>query len=198
MATSRDNKSISQFKSALVGGGARPNLFEVELTTLPTGVTGWSADNFRFMAKAAALPAQNIAAIDVPFRGRIFKVAGDRTIDTWTVTIINDESFELRNAFEQWTEIIAKLDNNLGATSPDAYMTNATVFQLGRGSTKSSKDSTGTANAVLKEYTFQNIFPTTVGEIALSYDTGDTIEEFDVEFQVQSLNLNNGSATPNG
>ena len=198
MATERDNKSISQFKSALVGGGARPNLFEVELTTLPTGITGWSADNFRFMAKAAALPAQNIAAIDVPFRGRIFKVAGDRTIDTWTVTIINDESFELRNAFEQWTEIIAKLDNNLGATEPGSYMTNATVFQLGRGSTKSSKDSTGTTNAVLKEYEFINIFPTTVSEIALSYDTGDTIEEFDVEFQVQSLNLNNGSATPNG
>ena len=197
MATSRDNKSISQFKSALVGGGARPNLFEVELTTLPTGIA-WNANNFRFMAKAAALPAQNIAAIDVPFRGRIFKVAGDRTIDTWTVTIINDESFELRNAFEQWTELIAKLDNNLGATNPDSYMTNATVFQLGRGSTKSSKDSTGSQNAVLKEYTFQNIFPTTVGEIALSYDTGDTIEEFDVEFQVQSLNLNNGAATPNG
>tara|TARA_Y100001938_G_scaffold111715_1_gene152942 strand:- start:143 stop:736 length:594 start_codon:yes stop_codon:yes gene_type:complete len=197
MATSRDNKSISQFKSALVGGGARPNLFEVELTTLPTGIS-WNSDNFRFMAKAAALPAQNIAAIDVPFRGRIFKVAGDRTIDTWTVTIINDESFELRNAFEKWTEVIAKLDNNLGATQPDAYMTDATVYQLGRGSTKSSKNSDGTSNAVLKEYTFQNIFPTTVSEIALSYDTGDTIEEFDVEFQVQSLNLNNGAPKPNG
>ena len=197
MATSRENKSISQFKSSLIGGGARPNLFEVELTTLPAGIS-WNSENFRFMAKAAALPAQNIAQIDVPFRGRIFKVAGDRTIDTWTVTIINDESFELRNAFEQWTEVIAKLDNNLGATQPDAYMTDATVYQLGRGSTKSSKNSDGSANAVLKEYTFQNIFPTTVSEIALSYDTGDTIEEFDVEFQVQSLNLNNGATKPNG
>ena len=196
MATSRDNKSISQFKSALIGGGARPNLFEVELTTLPAGIS-WNAENFRFMAKAAALPAQNIAQIDVPFRGRIFKVAGDRTIDTWTVTIINDESFELRNAFEQWTEVIAKLDNNLGATDPSAYMTNAKVFQLGRGSSKSSKDSTGNANAVLKEYEFVDIFPTTISEIALSYDTGDTIEEFDVEFQVQSLNLT-GAGSPNG
>ena len=196
MATSRENKSISQFKSALIGGGARPNLFEVELTTLPGGIS-WNADNFRFMAKAAALPAQNIAQIDVPFRGRIFKVAGDRTIDTWTVTIINDESFELRNAFEQWTEIIAKLDNNLGATDPSAYMTNAKVFQLGRGSQKSSKNSDGSSNAVLKEYEFIDIFPTTISEIALSYDTGDTIEEFDVEFQVQSLNLT-GTGSPNG
>ena len=196
MATSRENKSISQFKSSLIGGGARPNLFEVELTTLPAGIS-WNAENFRFMAKAAALPAQNIAQIDVPFRGRIFKVAGDRTIDTWTVTIINDESFELRNAFEQWTEVIAKLDNNLGATDPAAYMTNAKVFQLGRGSSKSSKDSTGNSNAVLKEYEFVDIFPTTISEIALSYDTGDTIEEFDVEFQVQSLNLT-GTGSPNG
>jgi hypothetical protein len=196
MATSRENKSISQFKSALIGGGARPNLFEVELTTLPAGIS-WNSENFRFMAKAAALPAQNIAAIDVPFRGRIFKVAGDRTIDTWTVTIINDESFELRNAFEQWTEQIAKLSNNLGATNPDAYMTNAKVFQLGRGSDKASKDASGSSNAVLKEYEFIDIFPTTVGEIALSYDTGDTIEEFDVEFQVQSLNLT-GTGSPNG
>ena len=155
MATSRDNKSISQFKSALIGGGARPNLFEVELTTLPNDIA-WNADNFRFMCKAAALPAQNIAQIDVPFRGRIFKVAGDRTIDT-----------------------------------------NAKVFQLGRGSTKASTNSDGSSNAVLKEYEFVDIFPTTISEIALSYDTGDTIEEFDVEFQVQSLNLT-GAGSPNG
>ena len=193
----RDNHSISDFKSKLIGGGARPNLFEVQLTDVPN-FPSWNKSDFKFMCKASSLPASNIANIDVPFRGRIFKVAGDRTIDTWTVTIINDESFELRNAFEKWTEVIAKLDNNLSATNPDAYMTDATVFQLGRGSTKSSKNSDGTANAVLKEYTFQNIFPTTVSEIALSYDTGDTIEEFDVEFQVQSLNLNNGAPKPNG
>jgi|TARA_B100000963_G_scaffold359533_1_gene387128 hypothetical protein len=196
MATTRDNRTISQFKSTLIGGGARPNLFEVELATFPGGID-WNAANFRFMCKAAALPAQNIAQIDIPFRGRTFKVAGDRTIDTWTVTIINDESFELRNSFEQWTELIAKLDNNLGATDPSAYMVNAKVFQLGRGSVKSSKDSTGDANSVLKEYEFIDIFPTTVSEIALSYDTGDTIEEFDVEFQVQSLRLT-GSGSPNG
>ena len=195
MATSRENKTISMFKSALVGGGARPNLFEVELTTLPAGIT-WSADNFRYMCKAAALPAQNIAAIDIPFRGRIFKVAGDRTIDTWTVTVINDEGFTLRNAFEEWTEQIARLSNNLGATDPSEYMVNAKVFQLGRGSTASSKDSSGDSNVVLKEYEFIDIFPTNVSAIDLSYDTGDTIEEFTVEFQVQSISVT-GSGEPN-
>ena len=197
MATSRANKSISDFKSALIGGGARPNLFEVELTTLPDGVTGWDADSFQFLCKAAALPAQNIASIDVPFRGRIFKVAGDRTIDTWTVTVINDEDFVLRNAFENWTQQIADLTTNLGATDPSAYMTNAKVFQLGRGSSKASTDSSGNENVVLKEYEFIDIFPTSVSAIDLSYDTGDTIEEYTVEFQVQSLNLA-GAGSPNG
>ena len=197
MATTRPNKNISDFKSKLIGGGARPNLFEVELTTLPDGVTGWDADSFQFLCKAAALPAQNIASIDVPFRGRIFKVAGDRTIDTWTVTVINDEDFVLRNSFENWTQQIADLTTNLGATDPSAYMTNAKVFQLGRGSTKASTSSDGNENVVLKEYEFIDIFPTSVSAIDLSYDTGDTIEEYTVEFQVQSLNLA-GAGSPNG
>ena len=196
MASTRENKTISNFKSALIGGGARPNLFEVELTTLPNGVA-WDADKFRYMCKASSLPASNIAAIDVPFRGRIFKVAGDRTIETWSVTIINDEDFKLRNAFEQWMEQIAKLDNNLGATLPESYMTNATVFQLGRGSVPISKNSDGNNNSVLKEYEFIDIFPTTISAIDLSYDSSDAIEEFTVDFNVQSYRLS-GAGSPNG
>ena len=197
MATSRANKNISQFKSKLIGGGARPNLFEVELTTLPPNVvSNWDADIFQFMCKAASLPAQNIANIDIPFRGRIFKVAGDRTIDTWTITVINDEDFRFRNAFENWTQQIANLDDNMGTTDPSAYMVDAKVYQLGRGSEKSSQNNGGTENVVLKEYEFQNIFPTNVSAIDLSYDTGDTIEEFTVEFQVQSLKLT-GAGNPN-
>ena len=188
MAT-RANQTISTFKSKLIGGGARPNLFEVEIAKFPDSVTGWSADDFKFMCKAAALPAQNIASIDVPFRGRTFKVAGDRTIDTWTVTIINDESFNLRRAFEEWTEQIAKLDNNLGSTQPASYMVNAIVYQLGRGETKSSTTNAGTKNAVLSKYKFIDIFPTNVSQIDLSYDSTDTIEEFTVEFQVQSIEI---------
>ena len=194
MAKTRENKSISQFKGALIGGGARPNLFEVELTTLPAGIE-WSADNFRYMCKAAALPASNVAAIDVPFRGRIFKVAGDRTFDTWTVTIINDEGFILRTAMEEWMNQISKLENNLGATNPASYMTNAKVYQLGRGSKTSSEDNTGDKNTVLREYEFVDIFPTNISASDLSYESSDTIEEFTVEFQVQSFSLaGNGSA----
>ena len=195
MATSRENKTLSQFKSTLLGGGARPNLFEVELTTLPSGIT-WDAEVFRYLCKAAALPASNIAQIDVPFRGRIFKVAGDRTFDVWQITVINDEDFKIRTAFEEWMDQISKLDNNMGATDPSAYMTNATVYQLGRGSQKSSRDNSGSSNAVLKEYEFVDIFPTAISAIDLSYDTSDAIEEFTVDFQVQSFTMKSGG--PNG
>ena len=195
MATSRENKTLSQFKSTLLGGGARPNLFEVELTTLPSGIT-WDAEVFRYLCKAAALPASNIAQIDVPFRGRIFKVAGDRTFDVWQITVINDEDFKIRTAFEEWMDLISKLDNNMGATDPNAYMTNATVYQLGRGSQKSSRDNNGSSNAVLKEYEFVDIFPTAISAIDLSYDTSDAIEEFTVDFQVQSFSMQSGG--PNG
>jgi|TARA_B100000925_G_scaffold59479_1_gene39689 hypothetical protein len=190
MATTRENRTISDFKSRLVGGGARPNLFEVRMTDLPDFVDDWPSETFQFMCKAAALPASNIAPIDVPFRGRIFKVAGDRTIDTWTITIINDEDFRIRNAMEAWMDGIAKLSNNLGATNPSAYMRNATVFQLGRGANPRSTDADGDRNAVLAEYEFIDMFPTNISQIDLSYDSSDTIEEFTVEFQVQSFNLN--------
>ena len=188
MAT-RTTKTISDFRGALLGGGARPNLFEVQLANLPAGVEGWDGTNFQYMCKAAQLPASVIANIDVPFRGRIFKVAGDRTIETWSVTVINDEDFKIRNAFEQWMQLIAKLDTNIGATTPNAYMVDAEVFQLGRGSKvgKESNTNAGNNSAILKQYKMQGIFPTNLAGIDLSYDTGDTIEEFTVEFQVQSF-----------
>jgi hypothetical protein len=196
MASTKENRTISDFKGALIGGGARSNLFEVELTTLPAGIS-WNSSDFSYMCKAATLPASNVANIDIPFRGRTFKVAGDRTIDPWTVTIINDESFNLRTAFEEWTDLIAKLDNNLGATDPNAYMVNAKVYQLGRGSTPSSKSNSGTANSVLKEYEFFNIWPSAVAAIDVSYDSTDSIEEFTVDFQVQSYSFA-GAGGPNG
>ena len=197
MAASKENRTISQFKSRLAGGGARPNLFEVELTLdgegLGFSLPGYDATQMAFLCKAANLPAQNIASIDVPFRGRIFKVAGDRTIDTWTITIINDEDFRLRRAMEFWTEQIAALDTNLGATSPNAYMAAAKVYQLGRGSSPRSTDNSGDSNSVLAEYEFVDIFPTEVSAIDLSYDSSDTIEEFTVTFQVQSIRILKGT-----
>ena len=187
-------RTIGQFKSQLAGGGARPNLFEVELTN--NAVKGdrsseWDQEKFSFLCKAASLPASNIAAIDVPFRGRIFKVAGDRTVDVWTVTVINDEDFKFRNALEGWMELIVRLSNNDGATSPTAYMSNAVVKQLGRGEAAESTTSSAgsTTQSVLKTYKFIDIFPTNISAIDLSYDSGDTIEEYTVEFAVNNFEI---------
>ena len=196
-------RTITDFKTALQGGGARPNLFEVDIPNIPAVADGidWDADTFKFLCKAAALPASNVAPIDVPFRGRILKVAGDRTFDTWTVTVINDEDFKLRSAFELWMNGISKLDNNTGATQPSSYMANAIVHQLGRGADKGRHSTTnsdiagGTAIKPLRTYMFNDIFPTNISQIDLSYDTGDTIEEYTVEFQVQYWTAGSGQVS---
>ena len=167
-------RTITQFKSKLVGGGARPNLFEVEIPSFPVaaGANAWrtgdsqESDMFKFMCKAAQLPASNIAEIAVPFRGRTLKVAGDRTFDTWTITVINDENFLLRNAFESWMQGISKNSNNTGATNPADYMTYALVHQLGRGADRGASSSEASASVggstivPLKTYTFFDILPT--------------------------------------
>jgi hypothetical protein len=177
--------SIQDFKSALIGGGARPNLFEV---TIPGAIPGGGSltANFPILCKSAALPASNIASIDVPFRGRIFKVAGDRTFDTWTITVINDQSFEIRTAMEAWMQSIGQYADGSGFTNPQDYMRDAFVKQFRRGVSNVGTDiAVGSGLEVAKTYKFYDIFPTNISAIDLSYDTADTIEEFTVEFQVQ-------------
>ena len=199
-------KTITDFRSKLTGGGARPNLFEVNLGNFGgDGITGdWNTNieqEFRFMCKAAQIPASTIASIDIPFRGRTLKVAGDRTIENWTVTVINDEDFKLRNAFEAWMNGIARLSNNTGATKPQDYMTDAFVHQLGRGysqgrfSGQNSQTAGNSSVIPLKSYKFVDIFPVAVSSIELSYDSSDTIEEFTVEFAVQTFESLSTDAT---
>ncbi len=199
-----NTKTISEFKTKLSGGGARPNLFEVVIPSFPSGVNdAWDQEeqrDFKFLCKAAQLPGSTVPAISVPFRGRILKVAGDRTFDDWTITVINDESFNLRTAFETWMNGISKLDDGTGIVNPNSYMTDAMVRQLGRSSTAGSLDNNGglgNENVVLRTYNFFDIFPTEVSAIDLSYDTSDTIEEFTVTFAVQyyaiGLNVNDAA-----
>ena len=167
-------RNITNFRDRLVGGGARPNLFEVELAfPEEIAVDNDVKDKARFLVKAAALPASNITPIDVNFRGRILKIAGDRTFDTWTVTVLNDVDFSIRSAFEKWMNLINKMEDNTGETDPAVYQPDAYVHQLDRdGST-------------LRTYKFHDVFPTNISAIDLSYETVDSVEEFTVEFQVQ-------------
>ena len=188
-------RTISQFKSKLIGGGTRPNLFEVQVN-FPDGVdlgiqsdggpNEFDGDRFRFLCKAAQLPASNVANLEVPFRGRTLKVAGDRTFDPWTVTVINDQDFGHYRAFQAWAQNIAQYGDSSGLTNPNDYMGQATVYQLGRNAASTqAAASSATDSNILAQYKFVDIFPTTVAAIDLSYDTSDTIEEFTVDFQVQ-------------
>ena len=187
MATTR---TLSEFKSKLAGGGARPNLFEVSIPAFPTMVgANWVDEDFNFLCKAAQLPASTVASVPVAFRGRELKVAGERTFDPWTVTIINDENFEMRTAFEQWMNKLSKLNDATGVTNPTSYMQNAFVKQLGRGASPESTTNTGGNSSVLRTYQFYDIWPSNVSAIELSYDTTNTVEEFTVEFQVQYFTI---------
>ena len=187
-------RTISQFKSKLIGGGVRPNLFEVQVN-FPDGVDlgiqndgggQFDGDRFRFLCKASSLPASNVGNIDIPFRGRTLKVAGDRTVDDWSVTVINDEDFGHRRAFEAWAQNIAQYGDSAGLTDPSSYMGQATVYQLGRtAASTQGLNSPAQDSNILAQYKFVDIWPTTVDAVELSYDTGDTIQEFGVTFKVQ-------------
>ena len=187
-------RTISQFKSKLIGGGTRPNLFEVQVNfpdTVNLGIQGdgdgqFDGDRFRFLCKAAQLPASNVGVLEVPFRGRVMKVAGDRTFDPWTVTVINDQDFGHYRAFQAWAQNIAQYGDSSGLTNPNDYMGQATVYQLGRNDAGRQGEGTTATNAsILAEYKFVDIFPTAVSAIDLSYDTENSIEEFTVDFAVQ-------------
>jgi hypothetical protein len=197
------SRTLEDFKARMIGGAARPNLFEVEINFPNFSTEGTSqsttdntrtvAELSRFMIKTAALPASNIGVINVPFRGRELKIAGDRTFDVWTITVINDIDFSIRTAFEKWMNAINKHDDNSGLINPAQYQRDAIVKQFGRSSVSSAQSNvtnpTATAAGdqipVLKAYKFYGIFPTAVSAIDLSYDSSDTIEEFTVDLQVQ-------------
>ena len=180
-------RKITDFKSKLSGGGARPNLFEVVLSFPASSPTDTNTlDKIRFLVKSAALPASTIGPVNVPFRGRILKVAGDRTFESWTVTAINDTDFAIRSSLEKWANSINRVSDATGATDPALYQADAFVYQLDRdGST-------------LRAYHMYDIFPTNISTIALSYDSTDVLEDFTCEFQVQWWEAIKGNGTNAG
>jgi len=148
------------------------------------------------LCKAAQLPASTLGMIDVPFRGRSFKVAGDRTFDNWTITVINDENFSIRRVMEDWMNFIGQYGDASGATEPGSYMVDAYVKQLTRsaanirntgegGGEGQGLSLTSATKPTETIYKFHSIFPTALSAIDLSYESTDTIEEFTVDFQVQ-------------
>ena len=170
---------VDDFKSKLKGGGARPNLFKATIN-FPAYANG-DVEITSFLCEAAQLPGSTMGLITIPFRGRQLKLAGDRTFDSWSPTIINDTDFRVRNAMERWMNGINAHSANTGLTAPVDYEADLLVEQLDRD------------GSILKTYTFRGCFPTSVSPIDLSYATNDDIERFTVEFQVQYWESNTTS-----
>ena len=192
MALNFSERSIVDFKSRMTGGGARSNLFEVtieypDLLGLPTDSDGPKATG-EFLIKAAEIPASNLGNIPVPFRGRVLPVAGDRTFDPWTVTVINDTNFKIRDAMEKWSNFINDLQTTQGSINPEEYQTAAFVKQLSRegGANPGNID-------ILREYRFEGIYPNVVSSIPLDYGATDQIEEFQVTFNYLFYSVPSGS-----
>jgi len=192
-------RTIDKFKSQMKGGGARSNLFEVSFGTelggnfaFPWGDQVVSDDNM--LIKAAGLPASTITEIPVPFRGRTLKVAGERTFDVWTITVINDVDFKWRNIFERWMNYIVKVSDGSGTIDPSEYQTDVTVAQLSRGQYTglNTRGTQGGDIDVLRKYTIYGVFPTSVSQIDLSYNNENEIEEFTVDLQVQWWEASDG------
>ena len=173
-----NSRSITNFRDRLVGGGARPNFFEVNIT-IPESVSklGDVDTDMRFMVKAAEIPAANLGNIPVPFRGRVLPIAGDRTFDPLTITVINDTNFQIRDAMERWSDFINDIQTAQGSVDPESYQKNAFVKQLSRAGS-----SAGQKVEILREYKFTGIYPSVVSSIPLDYGATDQIEEFQVTF----------------
>ena len=165
--------NINDFKSRLRGGGARPNQFKVTLPFPGYASVGGETSDLAFLCRATAIPGQTVGPIAIPFRGRQLQIAGDRTFEPWTITVMNDTDFKLYRAFERWMNGINNMTDNEGIANPADYQVDAFVDQLDRNGT------------TLKSYTYRGLFPISLDSIALNYNTNDTIEEFGVTFQFQ-------------
>jgi len=169
--------NVQEFRAALTGDGARPNLFSVTLGFPVNVLNGTaSAQKTTFMAKAAQLPGSSVNSITVPYWGRELKFVGNRTFTDWTLTIINDEDFTIRNSFENWMN---KLNSHAGnvrdatAVNAKGYSVDATVTQYGK------------AGDAIKTYNFVGLFPVDLAAIDLNWGSNDEIEEYAVTFAFQ-------------
>ena len=170
--------NINDFKAKLAGGGARANQFKVTMPFPGYAQVGGEIEDLAFLCTTAQIPAMNVGLVNVPFRGRQIKIAGDRTFADWSITVLNDTNFKLRNAFERWQNGINNMTDNEGLSNPVDYQVDAFVDQLDRNGN------------TLKSYTLRGAFPTEVAAIDLNYGTNDEVETFGVTFQYQYFETN--------
>ena len=170
--------NINDFKAKLAGGGARSNQFKVTMPFPGYAQVGGEIEDLAFLCRSTKIPAMNVGVVEVPFRGRKIYIGGDRTFDEWSIQVLNDTNFKLRNAFERWQNGINNMSDNEGLTNPADYQVDAFVDQLDRN------------GATIKSYTLRGAHPVTIAAISLGYGTNNAIEEFDVTFNYQYFDTN--------
>lgn len=172
--------NINQFKSELAGGGARPTLFQCQITN---PINSAADIKIPFMIRSAGIPESTVGQYSVSYFGRQVKYAGDRTFADWTVTVINDEDFAIRNAMEEWMNFINSHDSNSRGL-PQQYKSTGQVTQF-------SKD-----GSPLRTYVFEGMFPISVDGIQLDWSQTDSIEEFGVTFQYDLWRVEGNTGVP--
>ena len=170
--------NINDFKAKLAGGGARANQFKVTMPFPGYSQVGGEIEELAFLCKTTQLPAMTLGSFTVPFRGRQIKIAGDRTYADWTIQVLMDTNFKLRNAFERWSNGINNATDGEGLTNPADYQVDAFVDQLDRNGTP------------IKSYTLRGVYPIDVAAVELDYGTNDAISEFGVTFAYQYFESN--------
>jgi len=172
--------NVNDIRSQLTLGGARGSLFQVTFTNPANSI----ADiKIPFLCRASQIPESSLGTIEVPYFGRKVKLAGDRTFGDWSVTVINDEDFLIRNAIEQWSSNINHNLTNLrafGSAAPLLYKSTAEVTQFSK------------TGVPIRTYRFNGIFPSSVASIDLNWGDTDAIEEFQVTFQYDYWDVSGG------
>ena len=179
---------VLQFQQK-IKGAVRPNLFQVNHDFPSAGGLNVNKELATFLCKSAALPASTVGTVELPFRGRVIKVPGDRTFESWTATFYMDDAFQLRGAYEKWIELTNTVDANTASASMEAVLQDIEVTQMDKfnGSATSFKD--------IRQYKLVKGFPVSVSQVSLAYDNNDSYEEFDVEFAYQYFETSIGQNT---
>lgn len=184
--------NIQRFKSeGLNQGGARPSLFEIELT-FPGAVTGpFVAQKGRFVCSASQLPASLIGEVRAPYFGRFIKLKGDREFQDWPVTVMNDEDFLLRDAFERWQNLENYLESNImdPAFAGEAYKVDMAIHQFYKAGDP------GSDGEISRTYRMHGAWPVTVGAIVVDWSDQNRIEMFDVTFAYDYFTLDGPTNT---
>jgi len=182
---------ISQFiQNGLIYGGARPSLFQIQVSSgglenlMPLDTSGVA--KFSYACQATELPPARIGEIHVPYFGRTIKVAGQQEFDDWTVTVMNDEDFLVREMFEAWDNSINSIQSNVrqSGLNTENYKADFSIYQYGKDGN------------IIRAYTMIGAWPKTVGPIQLSWDSKNQVETFQVSFAYDYWLPDESAATP--